>query len=113
MAESRTIETLERKRDEIARSIVAYEERIAQAQADLAHVNATIAILAAGNEGEATRPYVNIQGLFKRGEMVAMVKETLAWDWLPREVRDERLRHGCEEMMFQVYPIEPAPFQKG
>lgn len=78
MAESRTIETLENTRDEIARSIAAYEAKIAQAQADLAHVNATIAILAAGNEGEATRPYVNIAGLFKRGEMTAIAKAALA-----------------------------------
>jgi len=78
MAESRTVETLERKRGEILRAIAGYEERIAQAQADLAHINATIAIFAAGDDGEATRPYVNLSGMFKRGEMVAIVKAALA-----------------------------------
>jgi hypothetical protein len=78
MAESRTIETLEKKRDEILRAIAGYEEKIAQAQADLAHLNATIAIFGASYEGTATRPYVNLAGLFKRGEMVAIAKAALA-----------------------------------
>jgi hypothetical protein len=78
MAESRTIETLEKKRDQILRSIAAYEEKIGQAQADLAHVNATITLFASDNDGEATRPYVNLAGLFKRGEMVAVAREALA-----------------------------------
>jgi hypothetical protein len=78
MAESRTIETLEKKRGEILRAIAGYEEKIAQAQADLAHLNATIMMFAAGNEGDATRAYVDINGLFKRGEMVAIAKAALA-----------------------------------
>ena len=78
MAESRTIETLEKKRGEILRAIAGYEEKIAQAQADLAHINATITLFASDNDGEATRPYVNLSGLFKRGEMVAIAKEALA-----------------------------------
>lgn len=78
MAESRTVETLRNKAAEIASAITAYEERIAQARVDLAHVNATIALLVAGNEGAATRAYVNIQSLFKRGELIAMAKATLA-----------------------------------
>jgi|SRR5579883_858934 uncharacterized protein YukE len=78
MAESRTIETLEKKRDEILRAIARYEEKIAQAQADLAHINATISIFGATYEGDATRPYVNLAGMFKRGEMVAIAKAALA-----------------------------------
>jgi hypothetical protein len=78
MPESRTVETLEKKRDEILRAIAGYEEKIAQAQADLAHINATISIFATTYEGEATRPYVNLAGLFKRGEMVAIAKQALA-----------------------------------
>jgi hypothetical protein len=78
MAESRTIETLEKKRDEILRAIAGYEEKIGQAQADLAHLNATISIFGTSYEGHATRPYVNLAGLFKRGEMVAIAKAALA-----------------------------------
>ena len=78
MAESRTVETLENKRDEILRAIAGYEEKIAQAQADLAHVNATISIFGSSYEGDATRPYVNLSGMFKRGEMVGIAKAALA-----------------------------------
>jgi len=78
MPESRTIETLEKKRGEILRVIVGYEERIKQAQADLAHLNATITLFASENDGEATRSYVNLSGLFKRGEMVTIAKAALA-----------------------------------
>jgi hypothetical protein len=42
MAEIRTVTTLKSKRDEIARAIVNYENKIAQAKVDLAHVNAAI-----------------------------------------------------------------------
>ena len=38
MPESREIETLKKKRGEILRAIAGYEETIAQAQADLAHL---------------------------------------------------------------------------
>jgi hypothetical protein len=68
----------EKKRGEILRAIAGYEERIAQAQGDLAHLNATITLFASDNDGEATRPYVNLAGLFKRGEMVAIAKTALA-----------------------------------
>jgi hypothetical protein len=48
VAESRTAETLKRKRDEIARSIASYEKKLAQARADPAHINAAVRIF----EGE-------------------------------------------------------------
>jgi hypothetical protein len=43
MAEIRTVTTLTKKRDEIARAIIGYERKLAQARADLSHVNATLA----------------------------------------------------------------------
>ncbi len=78
MAESRTIETLEKKRGEILRAIAGYEEKIAQAQADLAHLNATITIFAAGVDDGPVKPYTDIRGIFKRGEMVAIARAALA-----------------------------------
>ena len=42
MAEVRTVTTLIAKRDEIERSIAGYKSRLAQARADLSHVNACI-----------------------------------------------------------------------
>jgi hypothetical protein len=59
MAESTTIATLRHKRDEIASSIVAYEKRLAQARADLAHINAAITIFSSRTSwhGEHPAPY--------------------------------------------------------
>lgn len=77
MAESRTAETLRRKREEIARAIDDYEARLAQARADLAHIDAAVAIFATTGEAVAVQPYVDIHRLFKRGEMVAISREAL------------------------------------
>jgi hypothetical protein len=83
MTESRTAETLKRKRDEIARAITNYENKIAQAKVDLAHINAAIRIFEIGeDDGEGTNrqvaPYLDIGRMFKRGEMVAIAKAALA-----------------------------------
>jgi len=55
-ADSRAAKTLRSKRDEIARSIDDYEARLAQAKADLAHMDAAIAIFATGDDGKPVRP---------------------------------------------------------
>jgi hypothetical protein len=65
MAEIRTVTTLKSKRDEIARAIVNYENKIAQAKVDLAHVNAAIRIFEIGEDGgtgpaKFVAPYVDI-----------------------------------------------------
>jgi hypothetical protein len=82
MSESRTAETLKRKRDEIARAIVNYENKIAQAKVDLAHINAAIRIFEIGDEGigqaKNVAPYLDISRMFMRGEMVAIAKAALA-----------------------------------
>jgi hypothetical protein len=77
MADSRTAETLRNKRDEIARTIDDYETRLAQAKADLAHMDAAIAIFATGDGQKPVRPYVDIHRLFKRGELAAISREAL------------------------------------
>jgi hypothetical protein len=83
MAEIRTVTTLTHKRDEITRAIVNYENKIAQAKVDLAHINAAIRIFEIGDEpmgdaGKNVAPYVDIYRMFKRGEMVAICKAALA-----------------------------------
>jgi hypothetical protein len=75
MAESRTAETLRNKRDEIARAIDDYENKLAQARADLAHLDAAVAIFATSGDAVAVVPYLDIHRLFKRGEMVAICRE--------------------------------------
>jgi len=77
MIESRTAETLRNKRGEIARSIDSYEKKLAQARADLAHIDAAIAIFATGGDALAVTPYVDIHRLFKRGEMVAICRDAM------------------------------------
>jgi hypothetical protein len=75
MADSRTAETLRKKRGEIARSIDDYEARLAQAKADLAHMDAAIAIFSTDEGEKPVGPYVDIHGLFKRGELAASSRE--------------------------------------
>jgi hypothetical protein len=56
MAEIRTVTTLRRKREEIKPTIIAYEEKLSQAKADLFHVSAAITIFEGVSEGTAPRP---------------------------------------------------------
>lgn len=78
MVEIRTVTTLRRKRDEIAASVRLYERQLEQAKADLAHVLAAIRIFgASGDPKDATR-YMDVHGLFRRGETWAICREALA-----------------------------------
>jgi hypothetical protein len=68
MAEIRTVTTLRYKRAEIEKSIAEYEKRIAQATADLSHINAAISIFEASGDPKGFPAYVDLHRLFKRGE---------------------------------------------
>lgn len=68
MAEPLSISILTRKRDKIRDTIAAYEAKLKQAQADLAHVNATLPLFAASGEPEDFPPYVDLNRVFRRGE---------------------------------------------
>lgn len=87
MAEIRTVTTLTKKRDEIARSIIGYERRLAQARIDLAHINATLTIFAGGDEPGSHRVYVDLLRVFRYGEIGALCIKTLA-DGKERTTRD-------------------------
>ena len=78
MAEIRTVTTLRSKKAEILASIAQYEKRIAQARADLSHVNACIALFEATGEPGALSPYVDTHRLFARGELMGLCKDALA-----------------------------------
>jgi hypothetical protein len=78
MAEIRTVTTLRSKRAEILASIAQYEKRIAQARADLSHINACIALFEATGEPSDINPYVDTHRLFARGEMMRVCKDGLA-----------------------------------
>ncbi len=76
--EIRTVTTLRRKRDEIERAITIYEKRLVQARADLAHIDATIAIFEAAGDAKGFAAYVDVHRLFQRGEAMALCKAALA-----------------------------------
>ena len=78
MAEIRTVTTLSSKRDEIIATIAQDEKRLAQARADLSHVNACIAIFEANDDPEERQPYLDLHQLFGRGEIGRLAKEALA-----------------------------------
>jgi hypothetical protein len=78
MAEIRTVTTLRGKRAEIIGAIAQYEKRLAQARADLSHVNACIALFEASGELSAFTPYIDTHRLFARGELMALCKDALA-----------------------------------
>ena len=77
MPEIRTVTTLKRKRAQIAASIKLYERQIAQAQADLAHVNATIRVFEASGTRKDLPRHVDVYRLWKRGETWAFCKACL------------------------------------
>jgi hypothetical protein len=74
MAEIRTVTTLRSKQVEIQRAIVGYEQRLAQARADLSHVTAAIAIFEATGDRDAMGAYVDIHRIWKRGEMMRLCR---------------------------------------
>jgi hypothetical protein len=74
MAEIRTVTTLRSKQVEIQRAIVGYEQRLAQARADLSHVTAALAIFEASGDREAMAAYVDIHRIWKRGDMMRLCR---------------------------------------
>jgi hypothetical protein len=78
MTEIRTVTTLTAKRAEIISTIAQYEKRIAQARADLSHVNACIALFEVSGEPGAVPAYVDTHRLFARGELMKLCKQALA-----------------------------------
>src|SRR5215204_2103394 len=76
MAEIRTVTTSRYKRDEITAAIANYEKRIAQARADLAHIDAAISISKASGDPKGFPAYVH--RMLKRGEAIKLCFEALA-----------------------------------
>jgi len=68
MAEPLAVTMLRKKQDKIRDTIAAYEAKLREAQADLAHVNATLRLFAATGEPADFPPYVDLNRVFRRGE---------------------------------------------
>lgn len=86
MAEIRTVTTLKSKKRDIENAIAGYEKRLQQSRADLAAINAAIAIFEATGEREGLQPYTDVYRLFARGEQWRICKEVLAEG--PKDTRE-------------------------
>ena len=80
MADPLSISILRKKRDRIRDTIAAYESKLKSAQADLAHVNATLRLFEASGEPEDFPPYIDLNRVFKRGETTQFCLDTLRSD---------------------------------
>ena len=79
MAEILMVTTLRCKRAGMTiASIAQYEKRLAQARANLSHVDACIALFEASGEPGALRPYIDTHRLFARGALMRLCKDALA-----------------------------------
>lgn len=76
MSDPQVLNTLRTKADQIAGTIAQYEERLQRARSNLSHVNAVMALYEAGDEDAA--PYVDLNRVFKRGEIAKLAKSYLA-----------------------------------
>ncbi len=68
MALPLSISILRRKRDRIRDVIAAYEARLREAQADLAHVSATLRLFEVTGSPEDFPAYIDLNQVFRRGE---------------------------------------------
>ena len=69
MAEALSITMLRNRRDKIRDAINGYEKALNQAQADLAHINATLRLFAATGDPEDFPAYIDLTRVFRRGKL--------------------------------------------
>ncbi len=69
---------LRRKRNEVRDTIAAYEAKLREARADLAHVLATLRLFEASGEPADFTPYFDLNRVFRRGETTEFCMATLA-----------------------------------
>ena len=80
MADPIAVLALRRKRDQISGTIAHYERLIREAQADLAHVNASLRLFEATGEAGDLPPYVDLNRVRRRGETTKICMDALAKD---------------------------------
>ena len=78
MAEPQIVNTLRSKRDELERVISAYEAAIIAARRDLAHINATLELFEKRRRANRLSVTISIVRMFKRGELFALCRTSLA-----------------------------------
>ena len=77
MADPHILTTLRRKRDETEATIRAYEKKAEALRRDLAHVNATLRLFELNGDLEVFPVHMDLNRLFKRGEVFAICKQAL------------------------------------
>src|SRR4051812_3426023 len=89
MADPLVITTLHATRAGIENTIATVEDRLEQARADLAHVNATIRLFELRDTGPAhVRAYMSLNRVFARGELRKLCKEALTAAGRPLTTRE-------------------------
>lgn len=78
MSDPQVIVTLRAKAEKLANLIAKLEQDIEQARADLAHVNATIHLFEAPEDGSQFPMHYNLDRLFRRREIGELCHEALA-----------------------------------
>lgn len=77
MADPQIVNTLRNKRNDIERAIKAYEKQIADARADLSHINATLRLFEVGGERTQFPVHMGLARMFKRGELFGLCRAAL------------------------------------
>lgn len=78
MAKSRTVESLQTKKAEIEWAVEAYGKKYHQAQTDLAHITAALALFEASGDRKAATAYANFARIWKPRELQALCMGFLA-----------------------------------
>ena len=91
MSDPQVVVTLQRKRDDIERTIAAYMKKVEAARRDLSHVNAILVMFKSPEERTQYPVYLDTSRLFRRGEIVAICKDALAKEG-PLDTRELAVR---------------------
>ncbi len=78
MGEPIVILALRRKRDRIEGAIAAYERKIREAQADLAHVTASLRLFELSGDPSEFPAYIDLNRILRRGETTKLCIAALA-----------------------------------
>jgi hypothetical protein len=77
MADPHILTTLRAKRDQMEAAIRSYEKKVEALRRDLAHVNATLRLFELNGEHEVFPVHMDLNRLFKRGEVFAICRQAL------------------------------------
>ena len=91
MTDSHVLSALNRRRTDIEKTIAAHEKYIKEARRDLSHINATIRLFGLNGEPSQFPAYIDLNRLFKRGEIVDICKAALAKEG-PLDTRELAVR---------------------